>query len=296
MSEFTKKYDQNIEEEIYRNWLKNNLFSPEEQEKIKWKPIKEKFVISMPPPNVTGVLHIWHAMSLTVQDIMIRHARMKGKKALRIPWTDHAWIATQVVVEKKLNKEKNLSRHDLGREKFLWQVWDWVKYSRNTILRQMKIMWASCDWNREQFTLSEKLSRAVRKSFVNLYNQTKIYQSSYIINWCPRCQTVLSDIEVDYKEVNSKLYYIRYFIEWKGDFITIATVRPETIFGDVAIAVHPKDRRYKKLIWKNVLIPIINKPIPIIWDETVETDFGTGALKITPAHDPVDYEIGKRHW
>ncbi len=295
MSEFSKKYDQNIEWEIYRNWLKNDLFSPEKQEQLKWKSIKEQFTISMPPPNVTGVLHVWHAMFLSVQDIMVRYARMKGKKALRIPWTDHAGIATQVVVEKKLKKEKNLTRHILGREKFLWEVWDWVRSCRSTIVSQMKIMWASCDWNREQFTLSEKLSRAVRKSFVNLYNQNKIYQSSYIINWCPRCQTVLSDIEVSYKETNSKFYYIRYFIEGKGDFITVATVRPETIFGDVAIAVHPKDRRYKKLIWKNVLIPIINKPIPIIGDESVETDFGTWALKITPAHDPVDYEIWKKH-
>lgn len=289
MQEFSKKYDHKIEDEIYKYWLENNLFDVDK------KKSKDKFVISMPPPNVTWVLHIGHALMLAIEDALIRHARMNWKQALWIPWTDHAWISTQVVVEKRLLKEHKISRHDLGREKFLERVWDWVKYSRSTIVSQVKKMWASCDWSREQFTLSEKLSRAVRKSFSNLSKSWKIYRGAYIVNWCPRCQTVLSDIEVKYQDTKSKLYYIRYFIEWKWDSITVATVRPETIFWDVAIAVNPKDKRYKKLVWKKVLIPIVNRPIPIIADENVDVLFGTWALKITPTHDIADFEIWKKH-
>ncbi len=290
---FPKKYNPDFEPKIYQYWEKKSYFSPEKLEEIKWK-LDDRFVISMPPPNVTWVLHLWHAVMLAIEDAMIRYNRLKWKKTLWIPWTDHAWIATQVVVEKQL-AEKKLTRHDLGREKFLNKVWDWVKYSRSTIISQIKKMWSSCDWSREQFTLSEKLSRAVRKSFSNLYQRWKIYKSNYIVNWCPRCQTVLSDIEVKYKEEKWKLYYIRYFVEGKGSYITVATTRPETMFGDVAVAVHPKDKRYKKFIWKNVLIPIVNVPIPVIADEHVDPTFGTWALKITPTHDPDDFEIAQRH-
>ena len=292
---FPKKYNHDFEEQIYEEWNQKGYFSPEKLEEIKWN-LKDRFMISMPPPNVTGVLHLWHALMLSIEDAMVRYARMKWKKTLWIPWTDHAWIATQVVVEKKLAKEEWKTRHDLGREKFLEKVWEWVRFSRSTIISQIKKMWASCDWSREQFTLSEKLSRAVRKSFSNLYKKWKIYQWEYIVNWCPRCQTVLSDIEVKYIPEKGKLYYIKYFVEGKWQAITVATTRPETIFADVAIAVNPRDKRYKKWIWKNVYIPIVNRPIPVIADEEVDPAFGTGALKITPTHDPDDFEIGKKHW
>ncbi len=293
-NKFPKRYNFDFEDQIYEYWLKKWYFSPEKLEEIKWK-LKEKFVIPMPPPNVTGVLHIGHALMLAIEDAMVRYARMKWKKTLRIPWTDHAWIATQVVVEKKLAKEEWKTRHDLWRENFLERVWDWVRFSRSKIISQIKRMWASCDWSREQFTLSERLSRAVRKSFSNLFRKWKIYQWEYIVNWCPRCKTVLSDIEVKYKEEEGKLYYIKYFVVGKWEAITVATTRPETIFADVAIAVNPKDKRYKKYIWKQVYIPIVNRPIPVIADEEVDPSFGTGALKITPTHDADDFEIWKRH-
>ena len=294
MGDFSKRYDFSFEEEIYNLWEEKWYFNPEKLEEIKWK-LNWRFVISMPPPNVTWVLHIWHALMLAIEDAMVRYARMKWKKTLWIPWTDHAWIATQVVVEKKLAKEEWKTRHDLGREKFLEKVWEWVRFSRNTIISQIKKMGASCDWTREQFTLSESLSRAVRKSFSNLYSQWKIYQWEYIVNWCPRCQTVLSDIEVKYEKEKWKLYYIRYFVVWKWEAITVATTRPETMFADVAIAVNPKDKRYKKYIWKQVYIPIVNRPIPVIADEEVDPYFGTWALKITPAHDPDDFHIAQKH-
>lgn len=292
---FPKKYDLNIEEEINKVWLDKELFKPETVEKLKNKKNTEKFVISLPPPNVTWVLHLGHACMLAIEDAMARYARMKWKTTLWVPWTDHAWIATQVVVEKKIAKEDKLDRHTLWRERFLDKVWEWVRFSRSTIVSQVKRMWASCDWSREQFTMSEKLSRAVRKSFSNLYSKGKIYQSTYIINWCCRCQTVLSDLESIYKEQKSKLYYIRYFIEGKWDYITVATVRPETIFADVAIAVNPKDKRFKKFVWKNVLIPIINKSIPVIGDDSIDITFWTWALKVTPAHDEVDFKLWQKH-
>ncbi len=293
MSEFPKKYDHKLEAEVNKKWLDNDLFKPEsikEKRKLNWK----KFSISMPPPNVTWILHNWHAFMLSIQDAMVRHARMKWYDTIYIPWTDHAWIATQSVVEKKL-KENNVSRYDLWRNKFIDKVWEWSKESRETILSQVQQMWTSCDRSREQFTLSERLSRAVRKAFVRLENDWKIYQWDRIVNWCPQSQSVISDIEVDYKEEETSLYHIRYFVEWKWDSISIATVRPETIFADVAIAVNPKDKRYKKYIWKNVLVPIVNRPIPVIADEYVDMEFGSWALKITPTHDPNDFEIWKKH-
>lgn len=293
---FPKRYDQEIEIEIFKKWESNNLFSSQYVKDNYGKKYDWKFVISIPPPNVTWVLHLWHAFMLTIQDIMVRYNRMLWKETVWIPWTDHAWIATQVVVEKKIKESLKKSRHELWRKKFLDEVREWVKYSRNTINSQVKRMWASCDWSKEQFTLSEQLSRSVRKAFKDLYYKRKIYNDTYIVNWCTHDQTVISDLEVEYKTEISKLYYIRYFIEWKGDFLTVATVRPETIFWDVAVAVNPKDKRFKKYIWKNVLIPIINKPIPIIADERVDKVFWTWVLKITPAHDPDDFNIWLEHW
>ncbi len=291
--EFLKKYDPSIEQEVYKRWENYELFSPEWTKN--YKDIgDEKFVITMPPPNVTGVLHLGHALMLAIEDAMVRYARMSWKETVWIPGTDHAWIATQAVVEKKL-KNEGVNKYSLWRDKFVDKVWEWSKASKDTITSQIMKMWASCDWSREHFTLSESLSRAVRKSFVNLYQKWKIYKWDYIVNWCPKSQTVISDIEVDYKEEQTKLYYIRYFVEGKWDSIPVATIRPETIFGDVAVAVNPKDRRYKKFIWKNVLIPIVNRPIPVIADEYVDVTFGTWALKITPTHDPNDYEIWKKH-
>ncbi|MBP6911334.1 class I tRNA ligase family protein [Patescibacteria group bacterium] len=248
----------------------------------------------LPPPNVTGVLHVGHGLMLTVEDTVVRYQRMQGKKTLWLPGTDHAGIATQVKVKQKLEKEGK-SMEQIGRAKFIDETWDRAKKSRNTIISQSKKMGASLDRSREEFTLSERMSRAVRKAFSNLYAQGKIYEGARIVNRSVGTQSVVSDSEVYHKEEEGKLYYIKYFIQGKGDSITIATTRPETMFADVAVAVSPHDKRYKKLVGKNVLIPIINKPIPVIADAAVDMTFGTGALKITPAHDPVDYEIGMRN-
>jgi len=290
MEKFPKKYDHWFEREMYAAWEDAGYFNPEMVRKITGRKPKEQFTISLPPPNVTWVLHLWHAVMLAVEDMMVRYHRMAGYDTLWVPGSDHAGIATQVVVERQLATTWT-TKEDLWRSKFLWQVRDWVSYSRSTISSQTKYMWASVDWSREQFTLSEKLSRAVRASFKTLYEKWKIYKDTYMVNWSPGAKTVLSDLEVVYKEEVGKMYYIRYFVEWKGDSITVATVRPETIFADVAIAVHPKDRRYKKWIGKNVLIPIVNRPIPVIADEHVAVDFGTWALKITPTHAEADFKI-----
>ena len=289
MSTFEKNYKFEENDKIYVNWETNWFFKPDE------KAINWNFFMPLPPPNVTWVLHIWHAQMLTIEDIMVRYNRMIWKKTLWIPWTDHAWIATQVVVERKLKKEKNLTRQQLWRVKFLEEVWKFVKESRSTIIKQSKKMWASLDWSKEQFTLSERNFRAVRKVFKSLYKKWKIYKWSYMTNWCHRCQTVLSDLEVNMKEWEWKLVYIKYFIAWKWDSITVATTRPETMFADVAIAVNPNDKRYKKYIWKKVQIPIVNREIPVIWDHDVDISFWTWALKITPTHDKADFEIAKRH-
>ncbi len=289
MTTFEKNYDFSQDDKIYVDWEVNGYFKPNENA-TNWK-----FFIPLPPPNVTGVLHIGHAQMLTIEDIMVRYNRMIWKKTLWIPGTDHAGIATQVVVERKLKAEKGVSRHDLGRVKFLQEVWKFVRQSRNTIVSQAKKMWASLDWSREQFTLSERNFRAVRKVFKDLYEKGKIYKDSYMTNWCPSCQTVLSDLEVNMEEEKGKLVYIKYFIKGKWDSITVATTRPETMFADVAIAVNPNDKRYKKYIGKSVLIPIVNREIPIIGDYDVDMEFGTGALKITPTHDKADFEIAKRH-
>jgi len=289
MTTFEKNYDFSKEIKTYVEWEKNWCFKPNK----KWT--KWKFFISLPPPNVTWVLHIWHAQMLTIEDIMVRYNRMIWKKTLWIPWTDHAGIATQVVVERKLKKEKWASKEDLWRIRFLSEVRDFVKKSRESIISQAKRIWASLDWSKEQFTLSERNFRAVRKVFKDLYEKKKIYKDSYMTNWCPSCKTVLSDLEINMEEEKWQLVYIKYFIKWKWDSITVATTRPETMFADVAVAVNPNDKRYKKYIWKYVLIPIINKSIPVIWDYDVDMNFWTWALKITPTHDKADFEIAKRH-
>ncbi len=308
--DFPSKYDWTDEEQVYKFWQEQNLFNPETVAKLRKNSatcktvsetniLNEKFMIPLPPPNVTWNLHIGHSMMLAIQDAMVRFARMQWKDTLRVPWTDHAGISTQVVVEKQLAKQ-NITRHQLWREKFLEKVWDWAKKSRNTIISQTKKMWSSLDWTREQFTMSEKLSRAVRKSFSHLYDKWKIYHWSYIVNRCHRCQTVLSDIEVKYKEQQSKLYYLKYYFvdqSWNltDKYLVVATVRPETIFADVAIAVNPNDLRYSNLIWQKVRVPLTQRNIPIITDEHVEIEFGTWALKITPSHDPADFEIWQKH-
>jgi len=277
-----------IEEKWYSFWLEQGYFTP--QIDLNKKP----FVIIMPPPNVTGELHLGHALTTTFEDIMTRWHRMKGEPTLWLPGTDHAGIATQVVVEQGLAKQ-GLSKNDIGREEFLNATWKWVKKSRGTINQQHQVLGASCDWTREKFTLDAGPYRAVRTAFVRLYDKGLIYRGERIINWCPRCQTALSDLEVEHKDVAGSLYYIRYPLVDEGGFVTIATTRPETFFGDTAVAVNPQDPRYKNLVGKQVILPIVNKRIPIIADEAVDISFGTGALKITPAHAPTDFEVAERH-
>ncbi len=289
MPEIPKAYEPGkIERKWYNFWLKQGYFTPEID------PKKKPFVIIMPPPNVTGELHLGHALTTTLEDVMVRWQRMKGKPTLWLPGTDHAGIATQVVVEQQL-AEQSVTRRDIGREKFHQVAWEWANNSRQSINLQHQMLGASCDWTRERFTLDEGPSKAVRTAFVNLYNKGLIYRGERIINWCPRCQTALSDLEVEHKEINGHLYYIRYPLADESGFITVATTRPETFFGDTAVAVNPEDARYKDLVGKKVVLPIIDKQIPVIADDAVDVSFGTGALKITPAHDPTDFEVGQRH-
>ncbi len=289
MSEIPKAYEPGrIEGKWYKFWLEQGYFTP------KIDPDKTPFVIIMPPPNVTGELHLGHALTTTLEDIMTRWHRMLGEPTLWLPGTDHAGIATQVVVEQDLAKQ-GLSKNDLGRERFLKVTWEWVKKSREAINEQHQILGASCDWTRERFTLDEGPSRAVRTAFVRLYDKGLIYRGERIINWCPRCQTAISDLEVEHKNTAGSLYYIRYPLAAQGGFVTVATTRPETFLGDTAVAVNPQDKRYKNLVGKQVILPIIDRKIPIIADEAVDISFGTGALKITPAHDPTDFEIAERH-
>ena len=285
--EMPKAYEPGkVEQKWYQFWLEKGYFKP------KIDPEKKPFVIIMPPPNVTGELHIGHALTATLEDIMIRWHRMKGEPTLWLPGVDHAGIATQVVVEQLL-AEEGLDRHQLGREKFLERVRQWANQCRQIITEQHQRLGASCDWSRECFTLDEGPSRAVRTAFVRLYNKGLIYRGERIINWCPRCATALSDLEVEHKEVAGHLYYVRYPLADNG-FITVATTRPETILGDTAVAVNPKDERFKDILGKKAILPVVNRVIPIIADEAVDPNFGTGAVKITPAHDPVDFEVAQR--
>ena len=288
--EMPKAYEPGkVEQKWYKFWLDKGYFTPQID------PKKKPFVIIMPPPNVTGELHIGHALTATLEDIMIRWHRMRGEPTLWLPGVDHAGIATQVVVEQMLARE-GLDRHQLGREKTQERIRQWAESRRKIIAHQHQRLGASCDWSRERYTLDEGPSRAVRTAFVRLYDKGLIYRGERIINWCPRCATALSDLETDHKDIQGHLYYVRYPLT--GDdrgFITVATTRPETILGDTAVAVNPKDKRFKAMLGKKVILPAVKRVIPIIADEAVDPDFGTGAVKVTPAHDPVDFDIAQRH-
>ena len=284
-----KSYDPHqVEEKWYHYWEERGYFRADENSEQK------AYSIVIPPPNVTGVLHIGHALNNTLQDILIRFKRMEGYNVLWMPGTDHAGIATQNVVEKQL-LEEGLDRHTLGREKFIDRVWKWKEQSGGTIIEQLKKLGASCDWSRERFTMDEGLSEAVKEVFIRLYQEGLIYRSHYIINWCPRCQTALSDLEVEHQEALGKLYHLKYPFKESDRFVVVATTRPETMLGDTAVAVNPEDERYQGVIGEKVVLPVVNREIPIIADPYVDIEFGTGCLKITPAHDFNDFEIGLKH-
>jgi valyl-tRNA synthetase len=311
MSELPKTYNpKEVEDKIYNFWLKSGFFNPDKLPGKRKKP----FVIVLPPPNITGTLHMGHALNSTIQDILIRWKRLQGFKTLWLPGTDHAGIATQNVVERELKKE-GLSRFDLGREKFLERVWQWKEKYGNIILEQLKKIGVSCDWSRTRFTMDEKYSQAVREAFLHYFKKGLIYRQKRVVNWCPRCQTSLSDLELEYREEKGKLWYIKYplaksmkyevrrnedenlqnFRLQTSNFIVVATTRPETMLGDTAVAVNPKDKRYKDLVGQKAVLPLVGREIPIIADRLVDPKFGTGAVKITPAHDLTDYEIGLRN-
>ena len=287
--ELSKIYEpQAVESEIYKMWHEGGYFHAERDEH------KKPFTIVMPPPNVTGQLHMGHAMDATLQDSIIRFKRMQGYNALWIPGVDHAGIATQVKVEEELRKEGQ-TRYDLGREKFLERVWDWKNRFGNRIVEQQKKLGASCDWDRARFTMDEGCSKAVREVFVSLYEKGLIYKGSRIINWCPHCVTALSDVEVEYMDKPGHLWHIRYPLEDGSGEVIVATTRPETMLGDSGVCVNPNDDRYKAIVGKNVILPLLNKPIPVVADDYAEMEFGTGCVKMTPAHDPNDFEVGLRH-
>ena len=290
MSELPKTYDpKSVEDKLYKFWVDSGFFHAEVN------PDKKPYTIVIPPPNVTGQLHMGHAFDETLQDILIRTKRMQGYEALWMPGTDHAGIATQIKVEENLRKEEGLTRYDLGREEFLKRVWAWKDKFGNRIISQLKKLGTSCDWDRERFTMDEGCSKAVREVFVNLYNKGLIYKGHRIINWCPHCATALSDAEVEYETQPGKLWHIRYpLADGSGDLV-VATTRPETFMGDTGVAVNPNDERYKHLIGKTCILPIMNREIPIFGDEYVDMEFGTGCVKVTPCHDPNDFEMGQRH-
>ena len=277
-----------FEDRLYREWEENGCFKAERDDS------KVPFTVMMPPPNITGRLHMGHAMDETLQDTVIRFKRMQGYCTLWLPGTDHASIATEVRVVEQIKKE-GLSKESLGREGFLKRVWDWKDKYCDSIVNQLKKLGSSCDWSRLTFTMDEKCSKAVREVFVNLYDKNLIYRGSRIINWCPCCKTALSDAEVEYAEENGFFWHIKYPVDGENVALEVATTRPETMFGDTAVAVNPKDKRYKHLIGKNVILPVVNKAIPIVGDEHADMEFGTGCVKITPAHDPNDFEVGLRH-
>ena len=283
------KYDPKaIEDRLYSFWEQKGYF------KVKVDKTKKPFTIMMPPPNITGQLHMGHAIDNTMQDIIIRMKRMQGYSALWVPGTDHASIATEAKIVESMRKE-GINKHDIGREEFLKRAWEWREKYGTRIVEQLKKMGSSCDWSRERFTMDEGLSKAVVKAFINLYEKGLIYRGEKIINWCPVCGTSISNAEVEYEEKEGALWYIRYPIENTDGYVTVATTRPETMIGDTAVAVNPDDDRYKHLVGKNVILPLVNKRIPVVADEYVEKDFGTGVVKITPAHDPNDFEVGLRH-
>ncbi len=288
-SNIPKVYDpQSFEKKWYKYWEEKNLFHAEVEAN------KKPYSIVIPPPNVTGQLHMGHALDNTLQDILIRWRRMQGYNTLWMPGCDHAGIATQAKVEEALRKEGK-SRHDLGRDKFLERVWDWKNQFGSHITMQLRSLGSSCDWERERFTMDEGCSKAVREVFVSLYNKGLIYQGTRITNWCPRCSTALSDIEVDHETEAGHFYHLRYQVEGTTEYVQIATTRPETMFGDTGVAVHPEDDRYKHLIGQTLILPLVGRKIPVFADEYVDPAFGTGAVKVTPAHDPNDFDMGQRH-
>ena len=288
--ELAKNYNPaEFEDRLYSEWCDKGYFKPDSDEK------KKPFSIVIPPPNVTGQLHMGHALDETLQDILVRTKRMQGYSTLWVPGTDHAGIATQIKVEERLRVDEGLSRYDLGREKFLERVWDWKDSYEARITSQLKKLGASCDWSRQRFTMDEGCSRAVREVFVNLYDKGLIYRGHRIINWCPRCLTALSDAEVEYKDQPGSFWHIKYPIKGEDAYVEIATTRPETMFGDTAVAVNPEDENTKHLIGKTLILPIVGREIPVIADDYVEIGFGTGCVKITPAHDPNDFLVGQRH-
>ncbi|HLS91022.1 MAG TPA: valine--tRNA ligase [Limnochordia bacterium] len=288
--ELAKTYDpKKVEEKWYAYWEKRGYFEAKGDED------KQPYAIVIPPPNVTGSLHMGHALNNTLQDVLVRWKRMQGYDVLWLPGTDHAGIATQIKVEEVLRETEGKSRHDLGREAFLERVWQWKEHYRDRIVGQLKKLGVSCDWSRERFTMDSRCSRAVREVFVHLYNKGLIYRGRYIINWCPYCQTTLSDLEVEHEEVQGKIWHLRYPYRDREGYIVVATTRPETMLGDTAVAVHPDDPRYKELIGEKVILPLMDREIPIVADSFVDPEFGTGMVKVTPAHDPNDFEIGLRH-
>ncbi|MEE8442176.1 MAG: valine--tRNA ligase, partial [Dehalococcoidia bacterium] len=288
-SEFPKAYDHRpVEEHWYKFWMEQGYFTPTID------PQKKPFVITMPPPNVTGELHLGHALTAALQDAMTRWHRMRGEPTLWLPGSDHAGIATQVVVERALQEQDDVTRHQLGREQFVERVWEWVHKYGSIITRQHQRLGASCDWTRERFTLDPGPGLAVRTTFVNLYRKGLIYRGERIINWCLRCATALSDLEVEHTEEQGQLYYIRYLFEDGGGHLTVATTRPETLLGDTGVAVNPGDARYSDILGRKVILPVLGRPIPVVADDAVASDFGTGALKVTPGHDVTDFEIGQR--
>src|SRR5689334_227609 len=289
MQEMPKNFNfSEAEPRLYQWWEQHGWFKPEVAGND-----AEPYVIAIPPPNVTGALHLGHAMFVSLEDMMIRYERMRGKASLWIPGVDHAGIATQLQVEKML-REEGTNREKVGRDEFLRRTWAWKEKYGGEIVNQLRRLGASCDWDRLRFTLDESLSIAVREAFVTLWEQDLLYRGPRLINWSPGLQTAVSDLEVERDEEQVTLYYFKYPVEG-GDFLPVATIRPETILGDTAVAVHPEDERYKRYIGKKVIVPILNREVPVIADEYVSIEFGTGALKITPGHDPNDYDIDQRH-
>ncbi len=285
----TKYNPKEFEDKTYKMWMEKNHFNAQVD------PDKEPYTIVLPPPNITGQLHMGHALDQTLQDILIRWKRMQGYATLWLPGTDHASIATEVKVVEKIQKEEGKSKEEIGREEFLKRAWDWKEVYGNRITEQMKKLGSSCDWDRERFTMDQGCNKSVTEFFIRLYEKGYIYRGNRLINWCPDCKTSLSDAEVEHEEKQGAFWHIKYPVKDSDEFVEIATTRPETMLGDTAVAVHPEDDRYKHLIGKTLILPIANREIPVIADDYVEMDFGTGAVKITPAHDPNDFEVGMRH-
>ena len=289
MKELEKIYDpSSVEDKHYKKWVDAGYFHAERD------PDKRPYTIVMPPPNITGQLHMGHAMDETWQDILIRYKRMQGYAALWVPGTDHASIATEAKIVAKM-KEEGLTKQDLGRDRFLERAWDWKKQYGGRIVEQLKKLGCSCDWQRERFTMDEGCSKAVLKVFKKLYDDGLIYRGERIINWCPHCKTSISDAEVEYEEQDGFFWHLKYPVAGGDEFVELATTRPETMLGDTAIAVHPDDERYTHLHGKKVILPLVGKEIPVVCDTYVDREFGTGVVKVTPAHDPNDFEVGVRH-